>query len=74
MLVSQTSFGGETSGRVSKCQLFSLANSDFACNRLFSNYIVHVSGPLLAREPLWFNSCEQPPPGSDQYIMLVFAF
>ena len=33
-LISQTSFGGETSGSIGKCRLFSQANSDIACNRL----------------------------------------
>ena len=33
MLISQTSFGGETSCSVGKCRLFSQANSDIAYNR-----------------------------------------
>ena len=36
VLISQTSFGGETSGSVGKCRLFSKANSDIAYNRLSS--------------------------------------
>ena len=30
-----------------------------------------MSGPLLGRDPLWFNSCKRLPPVSDR---LVFAF
>ena len=36
VLISQTSFGGETSSSIGKCRLFSQANSDIAYNRLSS--------------------------------------
>ena len=32
---------------------------------------VDVPGPLLARGPLWFDSCKRPPPISDNYLCIL---
>ena len=47
VLVSQTSFGGETSGRVAKCRLFSQATYKATFNRVqtffFSIYLLIIT-------------------------------
>ena len=48
---------------------YTYPNLDIVCIKLSS--INYLPGRLLGREPLWFNSCKQPPPITDHS---VFAF
>ena len=46
-LVSQTSFGGETSGSVAKCWLFSQANHQLSSSSLVLNLVLNFPSLVL---------------------------
>ena len=64
-LVSQTSFGGETSGSVAKCQLFSQASLETA-----KNLLVLMMISLLAQWNLDLTKCQ----GTGEICSLYRAF